>query len=239
MLLPGALQHDDDAARDAHDFFNLVVLVPLLTLNCMCWNFDLFAKQKALSIEKAWTGEYFDLFFYFTVAYFVIDLAWVVAIPKCIKSQSTIVQHHIGTMLYMLIPYYFPEYRWCMGACLSVEFNTWFLIARRVFNRQGFSPWIIDLSFVSIRIKLISLLFYTTWIGIRCILYPYLMTAFFDIWIRHSAKVGTRWNLVVLCVPLHAIFCLLNLKWTYDLLMSKIRYWRGTRDSLSVDKGLS
>ena len=125
-----------------------------------------------------------------------------------------------------------------MGACMIVEINTWFLIARRVFNKQGFPPWIIDLSFVSIRVKLISILFYVTWIGIRCILYPYLMHEFYHVWLTHSHRVGTKWNIVFLCVPLHAIFCLLNLKWSYDLLMSKIRYWRRKGNWKEANKGL-
>jgi hypothetical protein len=128
--------------------------------------------------------------------------------------------------MYILIPYSMPDYRWCMGACMIVEVNTWFLIARRVFNKQGFPPWVLNLSFVSVRVKLISLFFYVTWIAIRCVLYPYLLVEFTRAWLEHSSKVGTRWNLILLSVPLHAAFCLLNLRWTYDLLMSKIRYWR-------------
>lgn len=110
---------------------------------------------------------------------------------------------------------------------MSVEINTWFLIARRVFNKQGFPPWtIVDLSFFSIRIKLISILFYITWILIRVMLYPSLLIPFYDIWVAHSIKVHTKLNLICLCIPLHSIFCLLNIKWTYELLMSKIRYWK-------------
>ena len=117
-----------------------------------------------------------------------------------------------------------------MGACMIVEVNTWFLIARRVFNKQGFPPWtIVDFSFFSIRIKFISVMFYISWIAIRCILYPSLIVPFYYIWVNHSARVGTKLNTVGLCMPLHTIFCLLNLKWTYELLMSKIRYWKRLR----------
>jgi len=137
-----------------------------------------------------------------------------------------VVSLYTATIIYLLVPYFFPHLRWCMGACMIVEVNTWFLIARRVFNKQGFPPWIIDLSFVSIRVKLISIFFYVTWIAIRCLLYPYLMLCIYQIWVDHSQKVKTYWNMVFLCVPLHASFCLLNLKWTYDLTMSKLRYWR-------------
>lgn len=239
VVLPGVPKHDDDWARDSHDFFNLIVLIPVVALNIINWNWEMIlAMPKNKSVADAWTGDFFDLFFGVTFLYFIIDLLWIILIPSCVKSPSTIIQHHTATMLYVMIPYFIPDYRWCMGACMIVEVNTWFLIARRVFNKQGFPPWIIDLSFVSIRVKLISLFFYVTWIGIRCVLYPYLLWPFFQAWLEHSAKVGTKLNLVMLCVPLHAAFCLLNIKWSYDLLMSKIRYWRRRGNWKEASKGL-
>jgi len=243
VVLPGVPVYDPDWARDWHDFFNLVVLVPVVVLNVMNWNWDLLLNSPSFhNIQKAWTGDWFVPFFAVTALYFFVDLLWILLLPQCVKSPSTIIQHHLATMLYIIIPYTNEQYRWCMGSCMIVEVNTWFLIARRVFNKQGFPPWIIDLSFVSIRVKLISIFFYLTWIGIRCILYPALMPSFYRIWVDHSAKVGSKWNLVMLCIPLHAIFCLLNLKWSYDLLMSKLRYWRRkghySKLDVSVSKGL-
>jgi hypothetical protein len=232
-----------DPAQDNHDFFNLIVLVPVVVLNLMNWNFDVLwslsrernthnsnnsnnANQENDGIAMAWTDDWFAPFFYVTTLYFLVDLTWILCSPSCVKSPATIVQHHLATLMYLLIPYMYEKCHWCMGACLIVEVNTWFLIARRVFNKQGFSPWIIDLSFFSIRVKLISILFYTTWILIRCLWYPYLMIPFYRIWLRHSHQVNTKINLVMLTLPLHFAFCCLNLKWSYDLLMSKIRYWR-------------
>jgi hypothetical protein len=125
---------------------------------------------------------------------------------------------------------------------MSVEINTWFLIARRVLNKQGFPPWSIDLSFVSIKVKLISICFYITWIVIRCLVYPALFFPICRKWLLYSTKVGTHWNIVMICVPLHAAFCLLNLKWTYDLLLSKVRYWSrrmGNRAAVAADQRLS
>jgi hypothetical protein len=232
VVLPGVPRHEDNWARDLHDFFNLVVLVPVVALNMMNWEWDLLLNEpnKVLKdgIQAAWVGEYFPLFFATTAWYFLADLIWISIIPKCVRSPATIIQHHLATLLYIMIPYHIPEVQWVMGACMSVEVNTWLLIARRVFNKQGFPPWtIIDLgSFLSIRVKLISILFYITWLSIRCILYPYLLVDIYDCWVDYSMKVGTKWNWIVISFPLHGIFCLLNLKWTYDLLMSKIRYWR-------------
>jgi TLC domain len=259
-VLPGAIKHEDDWNRDMHDYFNLIVLVPIVALNIMNWNWDIltnccytsifgmantgFSKkyQEQLSIPNAWTGDYFDLFFWVTLTYFVVDLIWIVIVPSSVKSPSVIFQHHIVTMLYILIPFYRPEVRWCMGACMSVEINTWFLIARRVFNKQGFPPWSFDLGFVSIRVKLISICFYVTWIAIRDILYPVMMGYIVNRWWTESQKVGTYINIEAIPPVLHAIFCILNLKWTYDLIMSKVRYFRrkGKRKIGGgyVDKGL-
>jgi len=268
VVLPGVPHYDPDWARDSHDFFNLIVLIPIVALNIMNWNWDpylswwvtnptkkMLKKQAAAALrnndgvthsfdafQNAWTGEWFQMFFYVTLAYFLIDLIWVLVVPKCVKSPATIVQHHVATMIYLLIPFYHQDFQWCMGACMIVEVNTWFLIARRVFNRQGFPPWcIIDLgSFASIRVKLISVFFYVTWIGIRCILYPYLFPLIYDKYIFHSEQRGTYYNMVAMCVPLHAAFCLLNLKWTYDLFTSKLRFWARKNRSAkeTVDKGL-
>ncbi|GKY91112.1 hypothetical protein MPSEU_000084000 [Mayamaea pseudoterrestris] len=228
IVLPGAPRYEPDWDRDVHDLYNLVVLVPIVVLNVLNWNADKLWKvfQGTGTIRQAWTGDWFEPFLAITFLYFLVDLIWIVRVPTCVKSPLTIVQHHICTLLYLYIPYAVKEYRWCMGACMIVEINTWFLIARRVFNQQGFEPWVIDLSFLSIRIKLISILFYLTWVPIRVGLYPYLLIPFYQLWLEYSLKVHSKFNLVLFCLPLHSAFCLLNLKWTYDLLVSKLRYWR-------------
>ena len=258
VVLPGVIKYDNDWARDSHDFFNLIALVPVCVLNGMNWNWDMLLasctfsssggndqKQGQLSVSDSiaasWTGEWFDMFFQITALYFIVDLIWVAVIPSCVKSPATIIQHHIATLFYIAIPYLHPFVRWLMGACMSVEVNTWFLIARRVFNKQGFPPWILNLpTGVSIRVKLISILFYSTWIGIRCVIYPVIWIKLFSMWKMYSVEVGTMLNVLAIALPLHTIFCGLNFKWTWDLIVSKIRYWRkgGKGGSSTVDKGL-
>jgi hypothetical protein len=243
VVLPGVPKHDDDLARDSHDFFNLIVLVPIVALNVMNWNWDkIFKLGGKGTIEDAWTGEWFQTFFFSVLSYFVVDLLWILIVPKCVKSPSTIYQHHIVTILYIMIPYYRPDIQWCMGACMSVEINTWFLIARRVFNKQGFPPWIIDLSFVSIRVKLISIGFYVTWILIRCIVYPIMLVYLTKRWWRESLRVGTSVNIELINPLMQSSFCILNFKWTYDLIMSKLRYYKrknkGKAYAYAPSKGL-
>lgn len=239
VILPGVPRYEEDWARDSHDYFNLVVLVPVTVLNIMNWNWDvLYSKlSRAASLEAAlaavqgaWTGDWFDVFFAVTAAYFVIDLLWIVLVPVCVKSPATILKHHVAVLLYICIPYYHPAVRYCMGACMTVEINTWFLIARRVFNKQGFPPWtVFNSSWLSIRVKVISIFFYLTWISVRCLLYPALLIPFYRHWRDWSRLTGTSFNVLLPSVPLHAAFCLLNLKWSYELLMSKLRYFRRQR----------
>jgi len=245
MALPGVPNYAEDWARDTHDFFNLIVLIPIIVLNIMNWNWDLLFFGKKQNIADAWTGEWFDLFFWTTVSYFVSDLIWVLLVPKCVKSPGVIIQHHVVTMLYLLVPFYRPHCRWCMGACMSVEINTWFLIARRVFNKQGFPPWIIDLSIVSIRLKVISVGFYVTWFGIRVFLYPAMLYYLIKVYMKESTRSGTYVNIDLIPPVLQSVFCILNLKWTIDLIASKIRYFKRKRAMKGsgktveyVDKGL-
>lgn len=240
VLLPGVIKYDDDLTRDMHDFFNLICLVPIVLLNILNWDWDALLYNNhftsSIPFKECWTGEYFELFFYTTVSYFVIDLIWVVVVPKAVKSPSTIINHHVATLLYLIIPYQMNSLRFLFGVCMSVEINTWFLIARRVFNKQGFPPWTIDLPYLfSVRVKLISICFYITWVAIRCILYPYVLVIFYRI-IQNEMHSETEKYFVAVAACLHLVFCMLNGRWTMDLMNSKIRQWR--TKSKNVQTGL-
>ncbi|KAL9190631.1 hypothetical protein ACHAXT_000337 [Thalassiosira profunda] len=238
-LLPGLPVNDDDDARELHDFFNLIALVPVVVLNGLNWDFDeLLDWDSNKSLQQCWTGEWFPLFFAVTVGYFLADLLWVCIVPHCVKSPGVIVQHHIATLLYLIIPYRFEEEGWLMGACLSVEVNTWLLIARRVFNKQGFGPWVWEFGSFSLRIKLISVLFYITWVAIRCFFYPTILQLLWTLWLEQWRRTGvvfyTRYSVALV---LHSVFNTLNAKWTFDLFRGKWRALRN-RQVAKVEKGL-
>jgi len=289
-LLPGLPRYDrDDWAMESHDFFNLIALVPVVVLNILNWNWDiilggmLFSSSSGgpnikttaaittttttTTMQRAWTGEYFPLFYAVTIGYFIADLIWVCLVPHCVKSPSVIIQHHVATLLYLIIPYMYPRDEWLMGACLTVEINTWLLIARRVFNKQGFGPWIIDLNSLGVttvphvRIKVISILFYITWFAIRCYIYPRIMYILFTLWYadyieNNSSGVGVAGGSsyyyyyggsifnshYCTCLLLQSIFVVLNFKWTFDLFASKVRAMRssksGTTTTTKIEKGL-
>lgn len=241
VVLPGVPKHEDDWVQESHDFFNLIVLVPICVLNGLNWNWDklLDISSPNYNLEGSWTGEWFDIFWNMSFLYILIDLFWIIIQPSCVKSPGTIIKHHIATLIYMCLPHILPELRWCMGVCMSVEINTWLLIARRVFNKQGLSPWIISLPCLfSIRVKLISIFFYVTWIVIRCIMYPTLLPFYYVKWIESSEQQnGTYLNAHLLVIVIHTVLVALNFKWTASLSTSKIRYWRG-QNNMSVSKGL-
>jgi hypothetical protein len=136
-VLPGVPEYDNDLARDSHDYFNLVVLIPIIALNVMNWDWDKIFSHIGGTVKKketlldSWTGEWFDAFFYATALYFCVDLVWIMVVPKCVKSPSTIIQHHTFTMLYILIPYFRQDKRWAMGAYMSVEVSDSFKTFRK------------------------------------------------------------------------------------------------------------
>ena len=122
------------------------------------------------------------------------------------------------TLLYLAAPVLFPEFRWAMGACLSVEINTWFLIMRRmVYLRREHVPGVI--------VEFMNAAFYASWIAIRCILYPMIMAIYLRKCREALEETGTLMHWPIIFVPVHGIFCVLNIKWSYDLFTPLILGW--------------
>lgn len=205
-----------DTARDNHDYFNIVALA-IVVFTC------------ALNYEYpslSYTGDYFWLMWAATVTYFSLDLSWVSLVPICVKSPGVIVMHHIVAIIYLSAPVFFPRFRWLIGVVLSVELNTWFLICRRLVYRSNYCPS--GYAKVSpIITATVSAFFYITWLVIRCYLYPNVLITFFHLWKKESEKRGIFlfWELIF--VPVHAVLCVLNLKWTYDLFKPIVKRWMG------------
>lgn len=167
-----------------HDWFNLVVIALLNVLN----------------ISYLATGEGFAVFWTTTMLYFLFDTVFVGIYPQSVKSPVVILCHHICTSLYMLIPYNYPQYHWCMAYCMLVEVNTWLLIARRCIGT-----------------KIIEAAFYVSWIGLRNIFYPYLIWAFFKEWQNETAACGTPWNPILITPLMQTFLTGLNYHWTLQL----------------------
>mmetsp|Transcript_106028 Transcript_106028/g.167438 ORF Transcript_106028/g.167438 Transcript_106028/m.167438 type:complete len:275 (+) Transcript_106028:58-882(+) len=200
-----------DNDRDLHDLGNLLVLPILLTI-------DIFYLYESTS--ASWW------FFFWTVAiYFGGDLLWVLLIPNCVKSPLTIKVHHSISIFYLILPFSYPEFGHFLGYCMLVEFNTWFLIARRYWRRSS---------------KILSIGFYITWVTVRVGLFTYLMVHSFEAYLEKvfpqldSDGSGTltrkeimrlrNWvHLMMLAPMFQTMFCGLNWKWTYDLILQKVK----------------
>lgn len=121
-VLPGMLKYENDLEQESHDFFNLIVLIPMIVLNIMNWNWEkMFNLKKKETILDTWKGDWFDQLFYATALYLFVDLVWILIVPKCVKSQPTIIQHHIFTTAYILYFYFEPDKRWAVGAYMSAQ----------------------------------------------------------------------------------------------------------------------
>ena len=89
---------------------------------------------------------------------------------------------------------------------MTVEVNTWLLIARRVIGGRA-----------------IELAFYATWIGLRNLYYPYLIWAFYNEWRTESALCGSPWNPILVTPICQACLSGLNYHWTLQLVMKLAR----------------
>lgn len=224
----GPLRQDSNLARDVHDWFNLVALWPVVVLNLLNWQLDapslLGLISGEYSIVMLWHGKAFLTFWWTTMAYFIVDVLFVLLLPQCVKSPGVIVKHHVATLGYIFVPKLRPEYGWLMGALMIVEVNTWFIIARRAFNKRGEKPFTSGVPLAkSMRLCVVSSCFYITWFVIRLGLYPYLLITITRNWVDESKRVGTPINILVVTPVMQCIFIFLNVKWTIDLIRSKLK----------------
>jgi len=218
---------ESDIARDNHDFFNLVAL-PFVIVACgINYEFP----------SGAYKGGHFWIMWATSILYFFLDLSWVITVPISVKSPDVIVKHHIVAMFYLLSPIIYPKYRWLMGALLSVEINTWFLICRRIVYRSYYCR-----SYPAVNpiiTNSVSTLFYITWIYVRCYLYPHILVLFMYMWKEQIDSTGKYFRGELIFIPIHIVLCILNLKWTHDLFKPIIKRWLGTGPkSMVVQNGL-
>lgn len=146
--------------------------------------------------------------------------------PPCISLSK----HHKITLVYLIAPVFFRKYAWFMGAVLSVEINTWFLILRRVIYKSKVHPIISET---------VSFCFYATWIAIRCIVYPFVFFDMIRLYVEKVQETGIFFHLPMVVIPVHMMLCLLNLKWTYDLFCPIVKRWvNKDAEKPSVSTGL-
>jgi len=222
----GPIRQDANLARDLHDWFNLIALLPVIFLNLVNWTCSgpLCGFTQGVTVQTLWNGERFYIFWWTSCIYFFVDLLWMLVVPDCVRSPGVIIKHHVVTLAYILIPYNLRRVDWMMGACMLVEVNTWFLIARRSFNKRGDKPFQTGVSLAkSVRLLTVSVCFYVTWFVIRLGIYPYLFVVITRDFFLYSAEIGTYMNLLLPAPLMQCVFIFLNIKWTIDLIRSKLK----------------
>ncbi|GKY99351.1 hypothetical protein MPSEU_000890200 [Mayamaea pseudoterrestris] len=217
VVKPTVRETEADIAREQHDFFNLFALLFVIGTSLVNWDYRKL--MQGYGPAEAWTGNHFYLNWATTILYFFIDLMWVSRIPICVKSPGIIVKHHAVAIAYLSAPLHWSEFRWFMGACLTVEVNTWFLILRRVLykRRESIQSPLLQ--------EVVSAFFYTSWIIVRCFIYPAILFVFLQMAHLKVLETNVLWHWPMLFIPVHFFLCILNLKWSYDLFQPMVQKW--------------
>lgn len=201
-----------------HDFFNLGALACLNTLNTYNWTFS--------NYQFVWTGTFFESLRQSFLLYFLIDTAWIYLYPRSVKSPQMIYIHHgISMVGLLLIP---DQTSKLVSSLFFIEINTWLLICRRLFN-NGYLDEYRYLNIlgkvVNTDIKIVSILFYISWIYYRLIVMPQLFLSMVMITLKSQSLVN-----IGVCA-IQGMLTLMSIKWSKDLLMSKINK-QGTSSGL-------
>ena len=126
------------------------------------------------------------------------------------NAPRFIIGHHIVCIVGWLLADLDGSAQWIdvNSEALVVEINTWLLTARRHFHGPIMDP-------------VMEVLFYTTWVLIRNIFYPYKFITLCKRYVEFSEVKGTYMNQALFFVILLASLVYLNIKWTYDLFTKK------------------
>jgi hypothetical protein len=202
----GQANHGPGMAFFLHDLYNILCVAVVVILD----SYYLFKSTDWDLIGTNMLGEtirpMFDFMWYFFAVYMVIDTLWVYSMPHVAAAGATpIIIHHILTLIYIMVPFYIPQFHWHTGVVLLVETNTFLLTLRRNVVAE------------SLLFQIINILFLITWILMRLVLFPCLCVFFYFEWHRYSADVGTFANLFVLGLVMQILLTGMGLKWTYDL----------------------
>lgn len=196
-----------------HDIFNLGALFFLVIINLANWTIS--------NYQFVWTGIHFEFLKQNFLLYFLIDTTWICLCPRSVKSPMIIYIHHgISIVGLLLIPNHISK---LVSSLFFIEINTWFLICRRLFNNKYLEKYkylnILG-KVVNTDIKLVSILFYISWIYYRLIVMPQLLYSMILITLNSQSYTN-----ISICL-VQGILTLMGIKWSKDLLISKVRKQR-------------
>jgi len=208
--------------RDFHDDWNIIFLSILSVLSV----------ASLLYIQSVWIRSCLT---YLTIAYIGMDALWIYNAPASVKSASTVLGHHVATLIILVDPLTIPSHRCYTAPAMIVEVNTLLLILRRRFTMGDF----------------IEVLFALTWIVIRIFWYPlfgvYLSLSTFPQLGPHYAKVfremhaylepAPQIRLMQSTLAMWVIICSLQLWWSIPLAKGWIRRLT-SKNNIKADKFL-
>mmetsp|Transcript_24451 Transcript_24451/g.35946 ORF Transcript_24451/g.35946 Transcript_24451/m.35946 type:complete len:204 (+) Transcript_24451:79-690(+) len=188
----------DPVMHRRHDLFNLFCL-PVILYYLSCFLIDFYR------------GNHADFLFVFSVGevYFLVDTLWLIIWPHSVASPKLIIGHHFLSALGWYLPILVPDLAPWVSACLLVEVNTFFLIAKRYFH---------DVNYMRVLLKIC---FHITWVTLRVIMYPAIVYFYSYKVIAHCQSQGTYVNVQSLGFVLVSCLTILNMKWSYDLYFGK------------------
>lgn len=181
-----------------HDLFNLIAL-PLVVL----FLFDYLLS--CYHHHDGWYGENFLQICVVGELYFVVDVIWLVIWPTSVASPYVIKCHHLLCCIGWCFPLWWPEMAPYAAACLLVEVNTIFLIAKRYFRNTPHLQ------------RILKICFHLSWVGLRMINYPVICYLYsFEVQQRYSSSGSVVNPTTAAMLMLLSLTCL-NGRWSWDL----------------------
>ena len=173
-----------------HDLFNLISLVVIIIADVRylyaATNWDHLGTSDLGKGYVDLANILLSLFF----AYIIIDTVWIVVVPSCVLSSPiALIVHHFLTFLFLLVPYFVPQFHWHGAISIFVEINVFFLVFRRQFA-QG-----------SMIHKILDFFFQLTWFSFRLVVFPFLLVFYSLEYMRYSRELGGIWLNIVVIAP--------------------------------------
>ena len=175
-----------------HDYFNILIL-PLIFL------VDIYFLSNFSFIYG-----HCDFLFWLFLSYILVDLGWILYVPKSVGQMVPIAVHHVLTIIGWSISIYDINVSFATRMFMLVEINTWFNILKRYVKHE-----------------IIYKLFYFTWFLFRIIQIPALTYNVTLVGIEYYYRLGTLFNITTPVLICAYILCVLNFKWTYDLVTKR------------------
>jgi len=195
-----------------HDYFNIFALSIMCSANIQF--LVLTTDLSKLGTDEIGKGneQLFQINLFLFMIYVIIDMIWVMFIPTSVLADpNSILVHHAVALIMTFVPLQHQQFSWHFAACTIVECNTLFLTIRR------------NLPKPSIAYVVSEVLFYTTWLVLRLLLFPLLVVFYTTEYLRFSSQIGTHWNIVLISPVLQFVVTSMSFKWTIDMIRKQFR----------------